>query len=101
VHNYFVLSIKRYPILIQGSKKAHILNESCHSFHQSTKTRLNIPPKLLLLRSKAVSIVKFSISEGTLPVNLLAENDKICRCLQLNKVDGIVPIKQLPFRNKY
>jgi len=48
-----------------------------------------------------VSIVKFSISEGTLPVNLLAENDKICRCLQLNKVDGIVPIKQLPFRNKY
>jgi len=62
---------------------------------------LNIPPNLLLLRSKLVSIIKFSISEGTLPVNLLTENDKICSCLQLNKLDGIVPIKQLPFRNKY
>jgi hypothetical protein len=48
-----------------------------------------------------LKFVKNSISKDTLHVNLLTENDKICGCLQLDKVDGIIPIKQLPFRNKY
>jgi hypothetical protein len=48
-----------------------------------------------------VSMVKFPISGGTIPVNLLIDIDKICSCLHLNKVDGIVPIKHLSFRNKY
>jgi len=43
-----------------------------------------------------VSLVKFLIFEGTLLVNLLSNNVKICSCLKLNKVGGIVPIKQLP-----
>jgi hypothetical protein len=42
-----------------------------------------------------VSLVKFPISEGTLPMNILSDNIKICSCLQSNKVGGIVPVKQL------
>jgi hypothetical protein len=48
-----------------------------------------------------MSILKPPISEGTLPVNLLNDIDKICSCLQLNKVEGRGPIKQLPFRIKF
>jgi hypothetical protein len=43
-----------------------------------------------------VSMVKFPISGDTLPVNLLFDNHKICSCLHLNKLDGIVPVRQLP-----
>jgi hypothetical protein len=77
------------------------VSESCHSFNQSTKTGLNIPLKLFVLRSNSVSMVKFPIFGGILPVKLLLHNFKLCRCLLLNKVDGIVPIKQLAFQNKY
>jgi hypothetical protein len=48
-----------------------------------------------------VSILKPPISKGTLSVNLLYDIDKICSCLQLNKTEGIGPIKQLPFIIKY
>jgi hypothetical protein len=40
-----------------------------------------------------VSLVKFSIFGGTIPVNLLVLNDKICNSLHLNKFDGIVPVR--------
>jgi hypothetical protein len=40
---------------------------------------LNIPPKLLSPRYNSLSMVKFQISDGTLPVNLLADNDKMCK----------------------
>jgi hypothetical protein len=57
---------------------------------------LNTPSKLLLLRYNSMSLVKFPISEGTLPINLLAANDKICSRLHLNRLEGIVPEKYLP-----
>jgi hypothetical protein len=40
-----------------------------------------------------VSMVKFSIFGGIIPVNLLVLKHKICSCLHLSKVDGIVPVK--------
>jgi hypothetical protein len=40
-------------------------------------------------------MVTFPISEGTLPVKLLGPNNKTSSCLHLNKVDEIVPVKQL------
>jgi len=55
----------------------------------------------LLKRYNFFSILKPPISEGTLPVNLLDDIDKICSCLQLNKVEGSGPIKQLLFTIKY
>jgi hypothetical protein len=70
-------------------------------YNLSIKARLNIPPKLLSPKYNSVSILKPPISEGTLPVNLLDDIDKICSCLQLNKVEGSGPIKQLPFTIKY
>jgi hypothetical protein len=57
---------------------------------------LNIPSKLLLPRYNSLSIVKFPICKGTLPLKSLLASDKHCSCLHLNKVDGIVPVKQLP-----
>ena len=59
----------------------------------------NIPPKLFSERLNSLSTVKFPISRGTLPVNLFFDKDKICSCLHLNNVGGIVPAKQFPFRN--
>jgi hypothetical protein len=70
-------------------------------YNLSIKAWLNIPPKLLSSRYKYVSILKPPISKGTLPVNLLDDIDKIRSCLQLNKVEGSRPIKQLPFTIKY
>jgi hypothetical protein len=40
-----------------------------------------------------VSMVKFSICGGTIPMNLFVDHHKICSCLHLNKVEGIVPVK--------
>jgi hypothetical protein len=99
VHNYFVLSIVLYTI--QGNKKEHIPSKWGHPHNQSIKTGLNIPSKLFLLRYNVVSMVKFSISKGILPVKLLSPKLKRCSNLHLNKVDEMVPIKQLPFRNRY
>jgi hypothetical protein len=99
VHNYFVLSIEKYSI--QGNKKEHIRSKWYYPYNQSIKTGLSIPSKLLLLRYNVVSIVKFPICKGILPVRPLSPKLKYCSCLHLNKVDEIVPIKQLPFRNRY
>jgi hypothetical protein len=97
---YFVHPIQMYP-LEAIKKQISSAPDIIHIYNQSIKARLNIPPKLLLERSNLVSKLKPPISEGTLPVNLLDAIDKICSCLQLNKVEGIVPIKQLPFSIKY
>lgn len=48
--------------------KANMLSQWCHPYNQSTKTWLNIRVKLLLWMYNSVSMIKFSISKGTLPV---------------------------------
>jgi hypothetical protein len=97
---YFVLPSQMYPSKAI-KKQISSITDVIHIYNQSIKARLNIPPKLLLERSNPVSKLKPPISEGTLPVNLLDAIDKICSCLQLNKAEGIGPIKQLPFIIKY